>query len=58
MQQLEALAKKKMTRRQFLQLLVVGFGALFGLSALLGALSREAPAESQNPGYGKRLYGP
>ena len=54
----EELLSKEMTRRQFLMTIGLGFVSLFGLSAMMGALTKEAAGVSQAPtGYGARTYG-
>jgi hypothetical protein len=53
---LEELLSKEMTRRQFLVTVALGFVSLFGLSALMGALTGTTPEQAMH-GYGSRDYG-
>jgi len=56
MTKLEQLMSKEMTRRQFLVTLGFGLVSLFGLSAILGALTESDKSRSMN-GYGGGDYG-
>lgn len=56
MTKLDQLMHKEMTRRQFLVTLGFGLASLFGLSAVLGALTESDRSESLH-GYGGGQYG-
>ena len=53
---LEELLSTEMTRRQFLMTLGLGFISMFGLSAIMGAVTGSTP-EHVMRGYGSRDYG-
>jgi hypothetical protein len=56
MTKLDQLMSKEMTRRQFLVTLGFGFASLFGLSAILGALTDTDHGNAMH-GYGADRYG-
>ncbi len=59
MPKLDTLLRKEMTREQFLLTLLGGVVSLFGVSALIGMLSKaDPPKPSESPGYGVQNYGP
>jgi hypothetical protein len=59
MSKLDTLLHKEMTREQFLLTLMAGVVSFFGLSTILGMLSKaEPPKPSDRPGYGVQQYGP
>lgn len=57
MTKLDQLMSKEMTRRQFLLTLGFGVASLFGLPALLGALTETAPNGHPTNDYGNGRYG-
>jgi hypothetical protein len=59
MSKLDAIFQKEMTRQQFLAVIGAAIVSLFGLGALLGALTKEEkPDSGRNVGYGISNYGP
>jgi len=58
MTKLEKLMSTEVTRGQFLSMLGVGILGLFGLSSLLGIVSKGTPAHDQVVNYGMLNYGP
>lgn len=56
MTKLEQLMSKEMTRRQFLVTLGLGLISIFGLSAIMGALT-ESDNSGPGNGYGAGHYG-
>lgn len=56
MTKLDQLMSKEMTRRQFLVTVGFGLASLFGLSAMLGALTSSDKGDPSR-GYGAGRYG-
>ncbi|MBW4062070.1 hypothetical protein HJC99_05860 [Candidatus Saccharibacteria bacterium] len=58
MRKLDRLLAREMDRREFLVTVGLGIVSLFGLSALMGILSRNEPENGSLADYGMRDYGP
>lgn len=55
--QLEAILKQDMTRKEFLQYIGVALLAAFGVTNLLKHLLQTKPAQPTQMGYGSSAYG-
>ena len=58
MSQLDNILQQKLTRKQFIIVLLSALMGLFGITALLGALSKGTKSLNLSPGYGEHHYGP
>ncbi len=58
MSQLDKILQQKLTRKQFIVVILSALLGLFGITALLGALSKGTKSLNLNPGYGEHNYGP
>lgn len=58
MSQIDNILQQKLTRKQFIIVLLSACMALFGITALMGALTKGSQALGISPGYGERHYGP
>ncbi|HEY4963349.1 MAG TPA: hypothetical protein VIH90_01500 [Candidatus Saccharimonadales bacterium] len=52
------LLQQKMTRKQFIIRLSAALVALFGISSVLGALTKGTDSNKVDKGYGSSNYGP
>jgi hypothetical protein len=57
---LDSLLQKELTRKQFVQSIFAAVVGMAGITAFLGAFTKDVskPAASDRPGYGNQGYGP
>ncbi|HUD05335.1 MAG TPA: hypothetical protein VMR18_00225 [Candidatus Saccharimonadales bacterium] len=57
MSKFDELLNKDVTRKEFLTTVTIAVTSLFGLSTIMGVLTKNHPSEDEGPGYGSQNYG-